>query len=86
MANFVKDTNKFLDFHKKETPPCVIVISDGRFNKTNVRMPLAEGREKGFLYVLVILDASVDKDAPSNILNLKQAQKKDGGGIKLEPY
>lgn len=36
--------------------PFVIVLSDGRFNKNNVRQYLAEAREKKYLYIFVILD------------------------------
>lgn len=44
MANFVRDANKLLDFQNTDSQlrggtscPFVIVLSDGRFNKNNVR-------------------------------------------------
>ena len=36
--------------------PFVIVLSDGRFNKSNVRQYLSEAKEKKYLYIFVILD------------------------------
>lgn len=61
MANFVRDTNQMLDSQNSGTGdamncPFVIVLSDGRFNKNNVRPYLAEAREKKYLYIFVILD------------------------------
>jgi Mg-chelatase subunit ChlD len=37
--------------------PFVIVLSDGRFNKNNVRPYLLEAKEKKYLYIFVILDS-----------------------------
>ena len=61
MANFVRDANVLLDTQSLGTGdslsfPFVIVLSDGRFNKNNVRQYLAEAREKKYLYIFVILD------------------------------
>ena len=36
--------------------PFVIVLSDGRFNKDNVRRHMREAKEKRYLYIFVILD------------------------------
>lgn len=41
--------------------PFVIVLSDGRFNKDNVRRYMREAREKRYLYIFVILDKPEDK-------------------------
>ena len=78
--------------------PFVIILSDGRFNKNNVRQYLSEAREKKYLYIFVILD-SVNKKpqvegAPKkpsasdgSILSMKSVEKEEtGGGIKLVPY
>ena len=61
MANFVRDTNQLFDAKNSGGDamncPFVIVLSDGRFNKNNVRPYLAEAREKKYLYIFVILDS-----------------------------
>jgi Mg-chelatase subunit ChlD len=36
--------------------PFVIVLSDGRFNKENVRRFMREAKEKRYLYIFVVLD------------------------------
>ena len=36
--------------------PFVIVLSDGRFNKDNVRKYIREAKEKRYLYIFVVLD------------------------------
>ena len=61
MANFVRDANVLLDSQSLGTGdslslPFVIVLSDGRFNKNNVRQYIGEAREKKYLYIFVILD------------------------------
>ena len=78
--------------------PFVIVLSDGRFNKNNVRQYLAEAREKRYLYIFVILDSVKEvatditkKKGPSqsdgSILSMKSVEKTEGeAGIKLVPY
>jgi len=64
MANFVRDANKLLDFQNTDSQirggtscPFVIILSDGRFNKNNVRRYMQEAQEKRYLYIFVILDA-----------------------------
>ena len=69
--------------------PFVIILSDGRFNKANVRPYLQEAREKKYLYIFVILDAPVKKEnskSDGSILSMKSVEKQDNGGIKLVPY
>jgi hypothetical protein len=39
----------------------VIILSDGRFNKNNVRKYMQEATEKRYLYIFVILDAPKEK-------------------------
>ena len=75
--------------------PFVIILSDGRFNKNNVRKYMQEAQEKRYLYIFVILDApkpqneqsSKSKDSQAGILSLRSAVKEPGqSGIKLVPY
>ena len=61
MANFVKDANKMLDgqnggISSSISCPFVIILSDGRFNKDNVRRHMREAQEKRYLFIFVILD------------------------------
>lgn len=64
MANFVRDANKLLDFQNSSSQaggsiscPFTIILSDGRFNKANVRKYMQEAHEKRYLYIFVILDS-----------------------------
>ena len=43
--------------------PFTIILSDGRFNKNNVKKYMQEAHEKRYLYIFVILDAAKDTDA-----------------------
>jgi midasin len=94
MANFVQDANKLLDMQNAGDAlscPFVIVLSDGRFNKENVRRYMREAREKRYLYIFVILDSQGKSDAKEKkkeqgILSLRSAVKQAGGGVKLDPY
>jgi midasin len=61
MANFVSDSNKLLDIQNMASSgamncPFVIILSDGRLNKDNVRRYISEAKEKKYLYIFVILD------------------------------
>lgn len=63
MSNFVSDANSMLDMQNSGgggnaliNCPFVIVLSDGRFNKENVRRFMREAKEKRYLYVFVCLD------------------------------
>ena len=62
--------------------PFVIVLSDGRFNKDNVRRYMREAKEKKYLYIFVILDQSEKQ----SIMQMKSAVKQPTGGIKLDSY
>ena len=75
--------------------PFVIILSDGRFNKNNVRRYMQEATEKKYLYIFVILDASKEKKGQqkdskgqAGILSLRSAVKGEnkGSSIKLVPY
>lgn len=68
MANFVSDANKLLDLQNAGNSlavncPFVIVLSDGRLNKNNVRRYIREAKEKRYLYIFVILDKPNGKAA-----------------------
>jgi midasin len=101
MANFVRDSNKLLDVQNSASQmggatscPFVIILSDGRFNKQNVRRYMQEAHEKRYLYIFVILDAikpgkneTRETKDKAGILSLRSAIKADNGtGIKLVPY
>jgi midasin (ATPase involved in ribosome maturation) len=63
----------------------VIVLSDGRFNKENVRRFMREAKEKKYLYIFVCLDKKgTSKD--QSIMQMRSAVKKPDGGIKLDSY
>lgn len=67
----------------------MIVLSDGRFNKGNVRQYLSEAREKRYLYIFVILDSVKESQAgksDGSILSMKSVEKAADGGIQLVPY
>jgi midasin (ATPase involved in ribosome maturation) len=70
MANFVSDANKLLDMQNGSTTaancPFVIVLSDGRFNKDNVRRFMREAKEKRYLYIFVILDKKKQQQSKTN--------------------
>lgn len=86
MANFVRDANQLLDTQNSGTStPFVIILSDGRFNKENVRKYLRESKEKHYLYIFVILDKTADNDDNGNVMNRRQAVKTNKG-YKLVPY
>ena len=80
MANFVSDANKLLDMQNGGTTaancPFVIVLSDGRFNKDNVRRFMREAKEKRYLYIFVILDKKKQQQSKTNdqgIMGMKSA-------------
>mmetsp|Transcript_29535 Transcript_29535/g.44961 ORF Transcript_29535/g.44961 Transcript_29535/m.44961 type:complete len:286 (+) Transcript_29535:14061-14918(+) len=94
MANFVKDANKLLDVQNTMSQsrglsscPFVIILSDGRFNKDNVRKHMQEATDKKYLYIFVILDAQKES---KGILGLRSAHRepngRGGSSMKLVPY
>lgn len=95
MANFVRDANKLLDFQNTQSQsggsiscPFTIILSDGRFNKNNVKKYMQEATEKRYLYIFVILDTVKDQEKNNGgIMSLKSAVKQEGkAGMKLVPY
>mmetsp|Transcript_35962 Transcript_35962/g.47325 ORF Transcript_35962/g.47325 Transcript_35962/m.47325 type:complete len:132 (-) Transcript_35962:151-546(-) len=104
MANFVCDANKLLDLQNGGNSlavncPFVIVLSDGRFNKDNVRRYIREAKEKRYLYIFVILDkqqpqtivGGTKMQKSQSILNMRSAVKaadagSKGGRVSLVPY
>jgi len=67
----------------------VFILSDGRFNKDNVRSMCLEAKEKGLLYVFIILD-KYGLDNNNSIMNMnsvKHVFKAEGDyDIEVKPY
>ena len=61
------------------------IISDGRFNKNNVKGLTALAKEKGILYVFIIIDRYKFEDKNS-ILNTMTVKYNDKGDIDIEKY
>jgi len=61
------------------------IISDGRFNKNNVKGLTALAKEKGILYVFIIIDRYKFEDKNS-ILNTMTVKYNDKGDIDVEKY
>ena len=71
----------------------MIVLSDGRFNKNNVKKYMQEASEKRYLYIFVILDTPKKADSKSQggIMSLRSATKETNPmtgkqEMKLVPY
>lgn len=90
MANFVSDTNSLLDSQNQGSSascPFVIVLSDGRFNKDNVRKYIREAKDKRYLYIFVVLDqAQGNEKDTGGIMSLRSASRSATGQMKLTPY
>ncbi len=50
------DANHILQLQHFDARTICIILSDGRFNKTNVQPYLLEAADKGYTYVMIILD------------------------------
>ena len=61
------------------------IISDGRFNKNNVKGLTAIAKEKGILYVFIIIDRYKFEDKNS-ILNTMTVKYDEKGEIEIEKY
>ena len=61
------------------------IISDGRFNKNNVKGLTAVAKEKGILYVFIIIDRYKFEDKNS-ILNTMTVKYNEKGDIDVEKY
>jgi len=62
--------------------PFVIVLSDGRFNKDNVKSYIREAKEKRYLFIFIVLDKLKTLEngkIESGILNLRSAVKNEHG-------
>ena len=86
MANFVCDANKLLDMQNHSVnsvnTPFVIVLSDGRFNKDNVRRYIREAKEKRYLFIFIVLDKVKTLESgkqESGIMSLRSAVKNEQG-------
>jgi midasin len=88
MRNFMKNSLDLLDKQMKMNSSnakfnqIVFIISDGRFNKSvklnlkkNVRPYSLEAREKGYLYVFIILDKCGSENQNSILNSLHVYQK-----------
>ena len=70
----------------------MIILSDGRFNKSNVRPYLNQAKDKKYLYIFVILDnvkeTTDKKQSDGSILSMKSVEKNENGsgGVKLVPF
>ena len=61
------------------------IISDGRFNKNNVKGLTALAKEKGILYVFIIIDRYKFEDKNS-ILNTMTVKYNENGDIEVIKY
>jgi midasin (ATPase involved in ribosome maturation) len=78
MSSFVSDANKLLDMQNNGVAiscPFVIVLSDGRFNKDNVRRYMREAKEKKYLFIFVILDQTSKGKNDQSIMSMRSAVK-----------
>lgn len=75
-SNALLDTQNANNMNAMNTPFC-IVLSDGRFNKDNVREYVREAKEKNYLYIFVILDKLKEnkKGKDTGILGMRSATK-----------
>lgn len=64
--------------------PFVIVLSDGRFNKDNVRRFMREAKEKRYLYVFVCLDKPVEANNKKEVATPKRAGAADSGLMSMK--
>ena len=84
LANCVNDANHILELQHFNTKTISIIISDGRFNKSNVKPYLIQATEKGFTYVMIILD-NYGSEPSKSILNMK-ITKGTGKDLQIVPY
>eukprot|EP01022_Parablepharisma_sp_SALTPOND_P017058 TRINITY_DN2645_c0_g1_i1.p1 TRINITY_DN2645_c0_g1~~TRINITY_DN2645_c0_g1_i1.p1 ORF type:complete len:5413 (+),score=668.55 TRINITY_DN2645_c0_g1_i1:2932-19170(+) len=88
LANCVNDANHILDMQHFNTRTISIIISDGRFNKSNVKPYLVEAADKGYTYVMIVLDDYGTNPAKS-ILNMKSTKWVEKGGkreLEIVPH
>lgn len=93
MANFMKNSIIFLENTLKsgssKISQIVFIISDGRFNKNNARNYCMDAKEKGLLYVFLILDkyGIENNNSILNMNSVKHVNKGNGDyDIEVVPY
>jgi len=93
MANFMKNSIVLLENTMKngnlKINQIVFIISDGRFNKNNTRNYCMEAKEKGLLYVFLILDkyGIENNNSIINMNSVKHVNKGNGDyDIEILPY
>ena len=83
--NIQKIENNTINDRNKLKYNINFIISDGRFNKNNVRGLTAVAKEKGILYVFIIIDRYKFEDKNS-ILNTMTVKYDEKGEIQIEKY
>ena len=91
MTNFMRNSMVMLQNQNKQgdASQIVFIISDGRFNKDNVRSLCMEAKEKGLLYVFIILDkyGLENNNSILNMNSVRHVYKQDGEyDIEVKPY
>ena len=85
MKNIQKIENNTINDRNKLKYNINFIISDGRFNKNNVKGLTAVAKEKGILYVFIIIDRYKFEDKNS-ILNTMTVKYDENGEIQIEKY
>ena len=83
--NIQKIENNTINDRNKLKYNINFIISDGRFNKNNVKGLTAVAKEKGILYVFIIIDRYKFEDKNS-ILNTMTVKYDEKGEIEIEKY
>ena len=83
--NIQKIENNTINDRNKLKYNINFIISDGRFNKNNVKGLTAVAKEKGILYVFIIIDR-YKFDDKNSILNTMTVKYDDKGEIEIEKY
>ena len=86
MMNFMAQSIKMIEsasFSGSMVNQIVFILSDGRFNKDNCKALCAQAKEKGLLYVFIILD-QYGMDNKQSIVNSMTVSME--GEMKVKPY
>ena len=83
--NIQKIENNTINDRNKLKYNINFIISDGRFNKNNVKGLTALAKEKGILYVFIIIDR-YKFDDKNSILNTMTVKYDEKGEIQIEKY
>lgn len=84
----MNDANHILELQQFNSRTICIIISDGRFNKAKVKPYLIEAGDKGYTYVMIILD-NCGANPSKSILNMKATKWRDVKGkkeIEITPH